>query len=403
MNFLFLRLKRFCGFIAGFVFFIAGIFKLLDPVGAGLVMKEYMDFLHVGFLSGIAKPVAVMLAFLETLIGTSLVTGIWRRLTAAIALAFQAFFTILTLALLIFNPEMDCGCFGEAIHLTHLETFIKNVILLVMLVAFAFPFRHLGGPKKRKYVSFGIVTVSVLAFSIHAWINIPFVDYTAFKPAVALQAGSAFGPASEDAFEAMFIYEKDGEFKEFSLDELPDSTWNFIETKTVAKDSGESGTVSLSFYDETGEYHDTLAVRGRVMVMSIYDAKTRDAVWNKAAKFLTLAKEDGFRPLLLVSSTPEDMSEVYSELPEIASILEESLYFSDYKTLITMNRSNGGVTYFSDGYLVRKWSLRGRPDKEELNEIYHGDDTETIIGSDANRSLAFQGFLLYVFAIMLLL
>lgn len=366
-------------------------------------MKEYMDFLHVGFLSGIAKPSAAVLAFCETLIGAALVTGIWRRLTAAIALAFQAFFTVLTLALVIFNPEMDCGCFGEAIHLTHLETFIKNVVLLFMLAAFAFPFRHLGGPKKHKYVSFGIVTVSVLAFSIYAWINIPFVDYTAFKPAVALQAGSAFGSASEDAYEAVFVYEKDGGIKEFSLNELPDSTWNFLETKTVARDAGESGTVSLSFYDETGEYHDTLAVRGKVMVMSIYDAKTRDAVWNKAAKFLTLAKEDGFRPLLLVSSTPEDMSEVYSELPETASILEESLYFSDYKTLITMNRSNGGVTYFSDGYLVRKWSLRGRPDKEELNEIYHGDDTETIIGSDASRSLAFQGFLLYVFAVMLLL
>ena len=93
MNFLLLRLKRFCGFIAGFVFFIAGIFKLLDPVGAGLVMKEYMDFLHVSFLSGIAKPAAAMLAFLETLIGTALVTGIWRRLTAVFALAFQMFFT----------------------------------------------------------------------------------------------------------------------------------------------------------------------------------------------------------------------------------------------------------------------------------------------------------------------
>lgn len=403
MNYLLLRMKRFCGFIAGFVFFIAGIFKLLDPVGAGLVMKEYMDFLHVGFLSGIAKPAAAMLAFLETLIGTALVTGIWRRLTAAFALAFQVFFTILTLAMVIFNPEMDCGCFGEAIHLTHLETFIKNVVLLLLIAAFAFPFRHLGGPKKHKYVSFGIVTMSVLAFSVHAWINIPFVDYTAFKPAVALQAGSAFGSTSEDAYDAVFIYEKGGEFKEFSLDELPDSTWNFIETKTVAKDASESGTVPLSFYDAEGEYQDTLAVRGKVMVMSIYDVNTRDAVWNKAAEFLTLAKEEGFRPLLLVSSTYEDMSIVYSELPEIAPVLEESLYFSDYKTLITMNRSNGGVTYFSDGYLVRKWSSRGCPDQEELIEIYNGDDTETIIGSDANRSLAFQGFLLYVFAVMLLL
>ena len=35
MNYLLLRLKRFCGFVTGFVFFIGGILKLMDPVGAG--------------------------------------------------------------------------------------------------------------------------------------------------------------------------------------------------------------------------------------------------------------------------------------------------------------------------------------------------------------------------------
>ena len=58
MRYLLLRMKRFCGFATGFVFFISGILKLMDPVGAGLVMKEYLDFLHIGFLSGIAKHLA---------------------------------------------------------------------------------------------------------------------------------------------------------------------------------------------------------------------------------------------------------------------------------------------------------------------------------------------------------
>ena len=139
------------------------------------------------------------------------------------------------------------------------------------------------------------------------------------------------------------------------------------------------------------------------MIVSIYNPKVRASAWERASKFLSLAEEEGFRPLLLVSSAPEEMDEIYAELPEYAETLRRYLYFSDYKTLVTMNRSNGGVTYFSDGYLVRKWSVRGRPDKTELYEIYHGDDTETIIGSDAMGSLAFQGFILYVFAVMLLL
>ena len=68
-----------------------------------------------------------------------------------------------------------------------------------------------------------------------------------------------------------------------------------------------------------------------------------------------------------------------------------------------MNRSNGGVTYFSNGYLISKWASRNVPNADELSEIFNGDDTETIIEKDTRGSLAFQGFMLYVFAIMLLL
>lgn len=390
MKYLLLRLKRFCGFIAGFVFFIAGIFKLLDPVGSGLVVKEYMDFLHIGFLSFMSKPLAFILAFAEALIGTALITGIWRRLTAVAALVFQVFFTVLTLILVIFNPQMDCGCFGEVVHLSHLETFLKNIVILLLLLAFIFPYRYLGGPKKHKYVSFGIVTASVILFSAYTWLNIPFVDYTAFKPAAALQAGSAFGSGEDSMYEAVFEYEKDGSIQEFTLENLPDSTWTFVQTKTVSRQ--EDKTVSLSFYDKDGEYMDTLAVKGKVMVVSIYDTDIRQATWDRVAQFVDDAAQEGFRTLVLVTS-----------LPENGQIDDIPLYCSDYKTLISMNRSNGGVTYFSDGYLVKKWPLRAVPDKAELEEIYEGDETEFIIGTTAVGSLAFQGFLLYVFAVMLLL
>jgi hypothetical protein len=79
------------------------------------------------------------------------------------------------------------------------------------------------------------------------------------------------------------------------------------------------------------------------------------------------------------------------------------MYFSDRKTLLTMNRSNGGVTFFSDGYLVRKWSRLAMPDIQELQKIHEEDITESIISHNTKGSLGFQGFLLYVFAVMLLL
>ncbi len=62
MRYLLLRLKRFCGFITGMVFFLSGIVKLMDPVGAGLVMKEYYDFLHLDFLAFSSKIMGVAFA-----------------------------------------------------------------------------------------------------------------------------------------------------------------------------------------------------------------------------------------------------------------------------------------------------------------------------------------------------
>ena len=393
MRYLILRLKRFCGFVTGFVFFIGGILKLMDPVGAGLVMGEYLDFLHMEFLGFSAKVLGTAFALAETVIGTALITGVWRKTTGIAAMAFQAFFTLLTLVLVIFNPEMDCGCFGEAIHLTHMETFLKNIVLCLLLAAYYFPSRMLGITLKKKFVSFGIVTASVIAFTVYSWMYIPVMDFTDYKPAAALKAGHAFSEAEDNAYEAVFVYEKDGKEEVFDLENLPDSTWNFVRTETKANETSEEGEmIDLSFYDEAGEYHDHLASEEKVMVISVYDPSMKAGKWEKINGFVRNAEEAGFRTLILVSG----------EIPEQMAG-QDDIYHADYKTLLSLNRSNGGATYFSRGYLVRKWAERALPSPEELEDIYGEDETETIIYHDTKGSLGFQGFLLYVFAVMLLL
>ena len=367
----------------------------MDPTGAGLVMGEYFDFLHLKFLDFAAKPAGTAFALAEVIIGTALITGVWRKITGIVALAFQAFFTLLTLALVIFNPEMDCGCFGEAVHLTHLETFLKNIVLLALLAAYFFPTKMLGQPVKGKFVSFGIVTASVLAFTVYSWMYIPLMDFTDYKPAALLKAGQEYTENGEDAYEAAFVYEKDGQEQTFNLENLPDSTWNFVRTETAAKAGNEDyGLIDLSFYDESGEYQDEMAAEGKVMIVSVYNPEIGNRRWKEISDFMTNAEEAGFKAILLVAGTPGQVSE---------TDFGGDIYFSDYKTLIAMNRSNGGATYFSNGYLVRKWAYRALPDFDKLCEIFQDDETETIIYHDTKGSLGFQGFLLYVFAVMLLL
>ena len=394
-------MKRFCGFITGFVFFLSGIVKLLDPVGAGLVMDGYFDFLHMDFMAPSSKFFGVAFALAETIIGTGLITGVWRKTVALSAIILQGFFTLLTLLLVIFNPEMDCGCFGEAIHLTHMQTFIKNIILCILLAVYFFPPSRLGENKKRKYASFTLVTMSVLAFTVYSLMYIPLMDFTDFKPASALMAGEGAGG---DSYEAVFVYEKDGERQSFTLDHLPDSTWTFVDTETVMIESEGNASVNLSIRDAYGDYHDGIAAEGKIMIVSVYDIDRKAGRWGQTAHFLSNAEKAGFTSLLLVRSTPEEFEETVSVLdPQVAETLRRYLYFSDYKELISMNRSNGGATFFCDGYLIRKWARRALPDMKNLEELVEADETEALIERSTNGDLTFQGFLLYVFAVMLLL
>ena len=348
-------------------------------------MKEYFQFLHIGFMDIAAKPLGMVFSGAESIIGCALITGVWRKIMARLALGIQGFFTALTLLLVIFQPEMDCGCFGEAIHLNHNETFIKNIILLILLLIYYIPEKHLGETQKKKYISFGIVCVSTVAFGLYSAMYIPMEDFTSLKPGTVINNYSA---AQAGVHEASFVYEKNGTEAVFTLENLPDSSWTFVRTETNTIQEEKSAYTNISIYDSEGNYADSLITNGRVMVISIYEADITNSDLQKINRFAEQAKDAGFTPLVLTAS---------------AEIDSPYHYFCDYKTLVTLNRSSAGATYIDNELIIRKWSKRTLPTPEELATISNEDSTETFIGRDTRSSLAFQGFLLYVFAVMLLL
>ena len=401
------RLKRLCAFIIGIVFLLAGIFKLLDPVGAGLVVEEYFRFLHLGFLIPMAKAVAVLLALFEALLGAALISGIFRKPVAIATSVLIVFFTVLTLFLAIFNPAMDCGCFGEVIHLTNFQTFIKNLILLLMASLAFIPLNDLGESRKRKYVSFGIVAASLVAFTFYSLSSIPLVDYTSFTPGSDLySAGNQGDGESEDRFVSTFIYEKNGQEGAFTLDKLPDSTWTFVRTETIRMNGPElkDNTPILSFSDSTGAYRDEMATSGNVLVMSVYDAQgLKGDAWTKIAQSTEGARAAGFTPLILVSGTKQMLDSLEVIVPSVRKDLIPSTFFADRKTLLSLNRSNGGATWFNDGELIEKFPLSKLPSDDEILAMTGYDPTEAMLKTSTTGRLRFQGFLLYSFALLLLI
>ena len=386
--------RRFCAFVLGAVFLISGILKFMDPVGSEFIMKSYFNFMHIGFMDFSAKFFGVAFALTEAVLGAALMSGVWRKVVGIAVVALTTFFTLLTLVLLIFNPVMDCGCFGEAIHLTHLQTFVKNVILCALCCGAFIPMRELDRPVKVKYVSFALTACSLVALLIYSLVALPLKDYTAFHPGAMLQA--AADEQYKDFSEPEFIYEKDGVTQAFSLDALPDSSWNFVDSR-IRQDDFAAGTV-LTLTDDAGEYCDSLATKGNVLIVSAYRKLSAGRI-EGIESLVADARAAGLTPIVLVPS-----DDVLAAASEKHAALEDGLvYYSDYKTLATLNRSNGGATWISDGQIVRKWSYTLRPSSEKLSAALAEDPTALALETQSKGSLALQSFLLYIFAVLLLL
>ncbi len=334
--------KRISAFVIGLVLFFAGLLKLMDPVGAGLVVEEYFKFLHLGFLMPLSKATGVGMALLETLLGAALLAGVWPRITGYVSLVVLGGFTLLTLVLWIVNPAMDCGCFGEAVHLTHFQSFAKNVVLMLLWLLAFVPMRAVRKPKAVKYVSWSIAAVSVGVFTVFGLLNIPPLDFMAFKPgATLMQAQSIPSPDAP----------------------------------------------LLSICSSDGEYCDELLASGNTVVISAYDYdRLSDSERAEIDEWRSQVPPQ-FNVYLVVSG---------AEAPAGA-------YTADRRTLMTLNRSNGGATLLSDGMVVGKWARRRLPSADKLSELSALDPTEAMIKANNPRRLKLQGFLLYVTAVLLLL
>lgn len=344
-------ISKIAAFILGSVFFLSGILKLMDPLGTSLIVSSYLSFLHLGFLQFASGLLACIFPLVECILGSAMILGVFRKPAGIAVLALQVFFTLLTLLLVIFNPQMDCGCFGEAIHLTHTQSFIKNLILLALWALAFLPLRkETPAPRKSKFIGFALVGVSVLLFLLYSSLSLPLIDFTPLKSGVELYTETEF----------------DGE--------------------------------EISVMDSQGEYADSVLTEGKVLAISVYElSKVKPKTWQKISSLVSEASSLGYSPVLLLSSSvAQAQSSVSDNLLGIS-------YFCDKKTLMTLNRSNAGVSYISDGLITAKWSRHSLPDSQDLESIAAEDAADVILSRSQPASLKLQCFLLYVFAVMLLL
>lgn len=397
-------LRAISRFIIGTVFILSGFLKAIDPVGGALKIDEYLKAFHLGALDFASMPAAILLACTEFLIGVCVLKGIKMKLFSGAALAFTSFFTLLTLYSAIFKPVQDCGCFGEAFHLTNWQTFQKNIILLICaaIIFFQrFKFKPIAASIWKKiYIT--AYSAFILAISLYALVFLPQIDFGEFKPGTDLVSSISQEPEME--YETTLIYSKDGIEKEFTLENIPDSTWSFVDARTTLVSSSEPTSTLLNFTLRNSEGKDVteLIINSPepVFLISIYNPDKIAGRHLKEIVQLSLELGNAGAGLYILNGTSNPLMEMESALEKTTNNSGNILQ-TDYKTAIALNRSNGGLTYLNDGIIVKKWSKNAYP-ISNLHKILD-EDFEILTANVIMREQIFAEVSLSIILFMILI
>jgi len=366
-----------CRFVVGLTFIFSGFVKAIDPLGTQYKIDDYVA--AVG-LAGIVPQWVTLLASiglsaLEFCLGIFITFAMQRKVASKLVLAFMTCMTAVTVWLVVANPIEDCGCFGDAIHLTNAQTLLKNVVLLACAAVLAWSplsmYRFIS--KTNQWIAINYSMLFILAMSAYSLYDLPMFDFRPYHVGANIKQGMTIPEgAPQPTFETTFTMEKDGERREFTLEDYPDSTWTFVDSQTRQTSEGYVPPIhdfSITTHDGEDITDSVLDRKGYTfLLVSPNVAKADDGNFGDIDQIYEYAQEQGYPFICLTAATDEQIARwqdvTGAEYPFCAT---------DETTLKTIIRSNPGLVLLKDGMVVRKWSHNRLP-KTDVVKSVDGDD-----------------------------
>lgn len=362
-----------CRFLLAIVFIFSGFVKAVDPLGTQYKIQDYLDAFGWGeaipaFLPFLAS---ILQSIIEFCVGVYLFFGIRRRSTILFTCVVMCVMTPLTLWLALANPIADCGCFGDAVTLTNWETFGKNVLLLVA-TATLMKWRRRITPLVTYRFSWLIALYAFLyiaGMTLYCYRELPVFDFRPYHIGADIRKGMEIPEgATPTTYETYFILQKEGVQKEFTLDDYPDSTWTFVDSKTVVKEQGYEPPIHdfAVARQEDGEdiTEELLADEGYTFLLVSHQlALADDSSIDLINEIYDYSQEYGYKFYCLTSSSDSDIEEWQERTGA-----EYPFCLTDNITLKTMIRSNPGLMLLKEGVVINKWSVNNLPDEYVLTD-----------------------------------
>jgi uncharacterized membrane protein YphA (DoxX/SURF4 family) len=352
--------------LIGLLFIFSGLVKANDPNGLSYKMQEFLEAWNMHAFHDYTLGFALLMNALEIIAGVAVIVG-WRmKAVSWFLLLLIVFFTFLTgYASLATNADgsprfRSCGCFGDCLPLDPGQSFMKDVMLLI-LIGILLLFRKRVPPLlKGSVLPVTLITFATffsVAFQWYVLSYLPVVDCLPYKKGNNLALLSQMpADAIPDQYDIRFVYTRNGQDQEFAVGNLPnDTTWKFKERKQVLVRKGKNNEPPVKDFILTNEEGINLTTELFAGTQTYYllfllkvDGKPADKSWVEAVK--AIAKD---KPLYVVTATPDAVrgwlsaDEGLKKLPVLSC--DGTAIKTAARAVPTLYKMNGPV-------VVNKWS-----------------------------------------------
>ena len=361
----------------GVLFIISGLVKANDPLGLSYKMQEFFElwnsdlsrtssFLKTplislfDFLHGQSLALSVFMITLEIVAGVALLLGWLKNFILWLLLLLILFFTLLTGYAFLSGKFTNCGCFGDCLPITPLTSFVKDLVLLAMILFLLFGKRYIVPvlqPVRRNAVLAGSLVFS-LVLQWYVLNFLPLADCLPFKKGNDITTQMKPPPGSvPDSFAIRFIYEKGGKQFEFAPENLPAdfATYKFIDRKDklVRKGNAEPAIKSFALTGTTGE-DSTQAVLAQPQAILVFAQDFKKAAWlDDFKKMAELARTKGV-PLYVATQALNDAEAVFRQ----KGITGVQVFNCDFTVVRTAARTEPTILFIAKGTVQEKFSKR---------------------------------------------
>ena len=360
-----------CRFVLAATFIFSGYVKAIDPLGTLYKLKDYAAAMSLNGLlpDWVLVGVAIALGALEFALGVFMLFAVRRHVVSRITLAFMTAMTVLTLWIFVADPVKDCGCFGDALKLTNGETLLKNIVLIACAALVAWRPADMARfiSRSNQWIVRYYTVAYIVITSVYCLYTLPIFDFRPYHVGTNIKQDMEIPEGAEQPeFESTFLLRKNGETREFTLDNYPDSTWEYVDTRTVQTKKGYEPPIhdfALTSCD-TGEdiTEQVLTKKGYTfMLVSPRLAVADDSNFGDIDQIYEYAEENG-ADFYCVTASANDEIERWRDLTGA----EYHFCNADETTLKTMIRSNPGLILLKDGTIIDKWSHNTLPQTDDL-------------------------------------